>query len=218
MMIRKLFFLLIILVYTSICSGSNSGLKLTEEQWRQLSKGVDYTESFKSQKVERKKGTSVKMTPYDFSNLKYLFYTIVVGILLVLIVRIFYNLNKNPAIKEAKINIDSINEIEEKMHELNLDDLLKEAISVKNFRIALRIKFLIIIKMLSQNGNINWAKEKTNWEYYTELNEKKLSSQFKDVILNFERVWYGELMLTEDQFNLVSPSYENLTKQLITNE
>jgi hypothetical protein len=215
--LRKLSCLIVFLAFLLPGFAGNPGPRLSQSRWNAISKGVDYTETFKESKPDHRKGVSSPVD-YDFRNFKYIFYTVVIGIMAFLIIKILANFRQGPAVKETGIGLVSIDEIEEKIHEINLDDLFMEALNAKNFKVALRIKFLIIIKILSKKGDIVWAKKKTNWEYYSELNDGNLSRQFKAIILNFESVWYGEHLLTEEQFNEVSPDYEALIKQLTVNE
>lgn len=194
--------------------------ELTQEQWEEIKDDVDYTENFKEPDEEKNIDDYEIAKPlnYDLGGLKYVFYVLVLGLVVFLIIKIMINFNKNPSISKNTISLDSIEEIEEKMHEIDLDQLLKDALKAENFRIALRINFLIIIKMLSQKNEIIWAKEKTNWEYYDEINNENIKLLFKGIVLSFEPVWYGEHQLSKEQFEQVSPSYENLKKQLIPNE
>ncbi len=210
------------LTFQLALNAAHSSLKLSPKQWQEVSEGVDYTETYKDMEQETKTKESNlinwNLFNHDFSNFKYVFYFLVSGLIIFLLIKIILSFKNNPTIKPKIISIDSIEEIEEKMHELDMDLLLNEALQAKNYRIALRINFLIIIKMLSQKGDIVWAKEKTNWEYYSEVKDINLSALFKEIIISFEPVWYGEHQLTEEQFNLVSPTYENLKKQLALHE
>ena len=206
----KTYILVILLSFLfALNTSAGSALRLTKQQWKEISKGADYTETYHEMAK-----SNIKPLDYDLKNFKYVFYFLIIGLVLFVIIKIIFNFNKNPIINETKISIDSIQEIEEKLHEIDLDKLYKEALDAKNYRIALRINFLIIIKMLSQNEKIIWAKEKTNWEYYSELKEEKLSVGFKAIIISFESVWYGDLHQTETQFSQVIPIYENFKKQI----
>ena len=216
----KTYLFIVFCTFSLILNAAHQSMKLSPKQWQELSEGIDYTETYKDLEPDKKTENTFKWNPFDhdFSNFKFVFYFLIIGLVVFLIIKIVSSFKKNPAIKPNAISISSIEEIEEKMHELDLEILLKEALQDKNYRIALRINFLIIIKMLSQRGYIIWAKEKTNWEYHSEVKDKNLSSLFRDIIVSFEPVWYGEHQLTEEQFNAVSPTYENFKKQLDPHE
>ena len=222
----KFSFLALLLVLPMLfLAGNKTPVQINEEEWKEVVDGADYTENYKEKDKEEEKTnnnnqefTELKPLNYDLSGLKYVFYFLVVGLVLFVIIKIVVNLNKNPTVKKIKISHESIEEIEEKMHEIDLEQLLQEAIVAKNYRVALRINFLIIIKLLSQRGNIIWAKEKTNWEYHSEVKNEVIANHFKEIIIGFEPIWYGEHLLIKDQYELLSPSYESLKKQLTPDE
>jgi len=197
----------------------DSTMVITENQWNEVKEGVDFIENVKKEKKNKDTDLSeTKLPQYDLSGFKYLFYFLVVGLVLFVIIRITMNWNRNPTIKKTKIDIESIDEIEEKMHEIDLDELLKEAVLGGNYRIALRINFLIVIKLLSQRGDINWAKEKTNWEYHKEVKNALVADKFRQLIMNFEPIWYGERSVSDKEYRLFTLSYDNLKQELVPNE
>lgn len=223
MLQKKILFLFFMLPFHLCIYAEHDHPELTSKQWEKISNGVDYTETKKDKENKRKENpleesNTPKPLDYNLGGLKYVFYFIVLGLVLFLIIKIIINFNKNPTINKVKISLESIQEIEEKMHEIDLDQLLKEALSAEKYRIALRINFLIIIKMLTKKNHIIWAKEKTNWEYVEEIKKENINALFKGVVLSFEPVWYGEHQLSNQQYHKLSPPYEHLKKQLSPDE
>lgn len=216
--VKPYLFILLLSLTASLFAEKDKPLIIDGANWEKSIEGIDYTENYKE--IDDPKPKSVDFTPlsYDWSGLKYVFYFIVIGLVIFLIIKILSNLNKNPNIKKQDISIESLEEIEEKIHEIDLEQLLNEAIESKNFHIALRINFLIIIKLLSEKGAINWAKEKTNWEYYSSIKDIMLKDEFKNIIIIFEPIWYGERNLTEKGFYALQPSFDSFKKQLKPNE
>lgn len=207
------------LLSLSLMANSNK-LVLDKAAWEKTIAGVDYTENFKElgEQKEKKSNIHSPSLNYDWGGLKYVFYLLVVGLVIFLIIKILSNLNKNPNIKKQDISIEAIEEIEDKIHEVDLEQLLQDAINQKNYPIALRINFLIIIKVLSERKSISWAKEKTNWEYYNEIKEVVIKDGFKNIVLVFEAVWYGEKILTKDGFDKLQPTFNNFKSKLVPNE
>ena len=62
--------------------------------------------------------------------------------------------------------------------------------------------------MLTLNGKIAWTKEKTNGEYLKEIKDMMLAYNFRNIVLSFETIWYGEHDVNEDQYNSLQSSYE----------
>lgn len=217
-LIKLICFLFFFALCQHIEAQNDSTMQLTKQQWQEISEGVDYNETYKEmeRKDDNKSGKKnySMNTGFDLGNFKYIIYFLILGLVIFLIVKVVINSKKNTVVKEQTITIDTIEQIEEKMHEVNLQELLKEALKAKNYRIALRLNFLIIIKLLSQKGEIQWAKEKTNWEYYSELQDKLLADQFKEIIISFESFWYGEHPLTELEYHFTEPAYQALQKRL----
>jgi len=73
---------------------------------------------------------------------------------------VIQNINSSPAVDSDNGRVYTLAEVEEKMLEIDLDKIFSDALLAKDYRLALRINFLIIIKLLSIKGNIIWTKEK----------------------------------------------------------
>ncbi|MBI3519403.1 MAG: hypothetical protein HY062_08620 [Bacteroidetes bacterium] len=155
------------------------------------------------------------MPTMDLGGFKYVFYILVAGAILFLVVKILQNINASPAIDIDKGRVYTLSEVEEKILEIDLDKIFNEALLAGDYRLALRINFLIIIKILTLSGKISWTKEKTNWEYYHEIKDHVIALKFKEIVEPFETIWYGEHAINENQFNRLLPSYESFKKQLV---
>ncbi|TAH26025.1 MAG: hypothetical protein EAZ07_04850 [Cytophagales bacterium] len=200
-------------------------INVSEKEWKELSQDQSYIETYieREQKNDQKTSTSsgINLPNFSFEYLEDIIYIIVFLSILLLLIKIIVSSSRNKVnINQKAKNITSkpIDKIEDKIHELDLEKLLEEALSANSFNMALRIHFLIIIKLLSEKGQIKWSKEKTNWEYFSEIRDPNLSSQFKKIILTFESIWYKEIVLSEPQYVGLVPDYLSLKTQLIRNE
>ncbi|MBL7932033.1 MAG: hypothetical protein JNL60_09025, partial [Bacteroidia bacterium] len=198
-------------------------LTLKKEQWKEIVSGVDYTENFKKEEPKKKEPQTSKeeytseATKQYFTDLKYFMYAAVIVILIIVIVVLARSTRKKPEIAIKPLSLDSVKEIEENVHEVDLDSLLQEALRTNNYRLALRLNFLIVVKLLSQKGKITWAKEKTNWEYHLEIRDKLLADRFREIVISFESFWYGEHVLGENQYYQAEPLYKAIQDQLNPN-
>jgi hypothetical protein len=219
MIIRNLYLLLLILILSFSSKASNdSCLKISETHWNTFSKEKNYIETYTDddETKEKKKETSIGKRPsMDFGGFKYVFYIIIAGAIIFLVVKILQNINSSPNIDVDKGRVYTLSEVEDKMLDIDLDKILNDALLAADFRLALRINFLIIIKMLSLSGKIIWTKEKTNWEYFNELNDPTIALKFKEIVEPFETIWYGEHELSESQFNRLQHAY-NVFKNKLT--
>ena len=110
--------------------------------------------------------------------------------------------------KSASVKID-FSELEEDIHTINFDELIAEALSKKDYRKAVRIHFLKLLKELTDKNLINWKIDKTNNDYLIELANSKYSSQFKDLAITYEYVWYGDFHLDETNFKSTVSKFQS---------
>jgi hypothetical protein len=101
--------------------------------------------------------------------------------------------------KSASVPID-FREFEEDINKINFDDLIQDALSKKDFRKAVRLHFLKLLKELTDNNIIKGQIDKTNNDYSMELANSRYNSSFKELALLYEYVWYGDFQLDETNF------------------
>ncbi|WP_420146853.1 DUF4129 domain-containing protein [Spirosoma sp.] len=90
----------------------------------------------------------------------------------------------------------------ENIHEINFDKAIDEAISQRNFRLAVRLLYLQTLKRLADAERIDYKLDKTNRQYVYELIDSPLHADFERLTRQFEFVWYGDFPI--DEARLVS--------------
>ena len=108
----------------------------------------------------------------------------------------------------------SLDEIEENIHEHDFRHYIQQAIEEKNYALAIRLYYLAILKELSIKKNIKWKREKTNREYLREMRSNTSYDSFRQVTQVFERVWYGNGQLAENDFQQLKPNFEQLVEKI----
>lgn len=117
--------------------------------------------------------------------------------------------------KRGPVNSISIPEAEN-IHEINFNDLIKEAIVSKNYRTAIRFLYLQGLKSLSDKELILWRPEKTNYEYQKEIHSEEIRKLFQKNTLIYEYIWYGDFKIEEVVFGEALLSFQSFN-QKITN-
>ncbi|WP_161599465.1 DUF4129 domain-containing protein [Hymenobacter nivis] len=103
----------------------------------------------------------------------------------------------------------------ENIHEVDFTARLAEAEATGNFRLAVRLGYLQLLKQLADGGFIDWQPNKTNHAYLAELPAQgPLRTDFREITRQFEYVWYGELGLTAGQYAHVRTGHRALAGQL----
>jgi len=189
-----------------------------QQDWEKATKGLDYsTEKKQPEKKEEQKKTSANSyTPPSLGGpwVQFLLFgAIIIGLIFLLIKVISSGLFlKNTAIKN--VSATSLENLEENLHESDLDQALRDALMNKDYRLALRIYYLAIIKELSLRHWIKWKKDKTNYEYVHELEGRPQAPLFSDITSTFERAWYGDVVLDEEGYRLLSPFFSEFIDAL----
>ncbi len=123
-------------------------------------------------------------------------------IVLVLVIAFLF-FRKEPDTKVKQQNLEDLAPTEIPKSELEL--MLEKALANEDYRKAIRIYFIFIMKDLSQKGWIVWQKKKTNLLYLREMKGRPHFEEFKKVVSIYEVVWYGEREITKADYEAVEP-------------
>ncbi|NOQ74665.1 MAG: hypothetical protein GQ574_21815 [Crocinitomix sp.] len=149
------------------------------------------------------------------SWLGYLFLGVFAVGLIYLIYYLFINAERKGSkikIGEGGFNIEDVNPIEIPLTELQR--LLQEALARKDYRGAVRIYFMFIVRDLAEKKHIKWEKEKTNFHYLREMSGKNEFHDFNVSVSYFEIIWYGKRELDADKFEQVRPNFTQFLDKL----
>jgi hypothetical protein len=148
-------------------------------------------------------------------TLKYLF---IIGFITALVLfllksrfRLLFYKNKN--ISDGIL----ISEINEDINKLDIVDLIKNAKTDKNWRLAIRYYYLNLLKALSNKEIIIWEINKTNKDYINELKTNNYYEKFKELSYIYNYVWYGNFNIDESSFIEISLKFD-LVLQNINNK
>lgn len=142
---------------------------------------------------------------------------ILMGVFIVALVFLIYYMYINSPKDGKKISgtiegLDEVNPTEIPLTELQR--MLQEALANNDYRGAVRIYFIFIIRDLAQKNWIKWEKEKTNFHYLREMSGKKEFDDFNRSVSYFEIIWYGKREIDANKFNEVKPNFTRLLDKL----
>lgn len=89
---------------------------------------------------------------------------------------------------------------QEDIHSINFADEIELAVAQKDYRKATRLFYLKALKLMSDDGMIDWQLNKTNEDYRREIKSQAIRDEFDYLSLAFEYVWYGEFQPSEELF------------------
>jgi hypothetical protein len=140
---------------------------------------------------------------------------VILALLVFLLIRFFLRVNSRNILPNKK-NTPLVHFTEEDQlikHE-DIKALINEAIKQKNYRLAIRYYYLLTLKTLSDNNLITWEQQKTNNDYIAELKEDSLKSQFENLTLIYDYVWYGEFTVDRLHFASLQHSFDALNNNI----
>jgi hypothetical protein len=94
------------------------------------------------------------------------------------------------------------------------DSLISDAETKHDFSKAIRFLFLKTLKTLSDREFISFAVEKTNQEYLKEMGRAPNIKEFEDLVRNYEFVWYGKHLISENQYLQLKESFNLFNKKI----
>lgn len=199
-------FLLTIVVlvsmFSQVCGQQRNFDSFDREKWRDLTEDIDYSESEEA-KPEKKKNNKAdgersrssgggSIFPVGGQVFQIVIIAVFIVILIIVISKLVGNNLRLRHKGDSGNTEQTLEELEENLMESDLMKWLKKVVEEKNYRLALRIYYLIIIKELASNGLINWKKEKTNMDYLYEMRGHNSYNQFEEVTGIYQLIWYGE--------------------------
>lgn len=197
-----------------------------QSDWERAVGDIDYSKDLKRAKPKKKKEGEPKEKRDISFNLGFSksFATVLLVVigtaLLVLLLRLTLGTQAKARNKKIKATQEAISleEIEENLTANDPTNLIDQAIQNGNYRLALRLYYLKIIRELSLTGAIEWKKDKTNGDYLRELKKNQLRSPFRSVTIAFERIWYGNRLLDREEFMRIQPEFDHLLNTIPKNE
>jgi len=168
--------------------------KFDREKWREIVGATNYTE--KETIVERKKQPEShdedERLPWAGSWLRFLSYLVIGIVLFFLLYFVFRDTSfdfkqKKKIVLEADLSAPVQN-----IEDIDNHALLKQYLADSNFRMAVRLYYLGLLKKLHELGIIHWKKDKTNRDYLSELFFRDYHfDEIKRLTLAYEEIWYG---------------------------
>jgi hypothetical protein len=197
--------------------GKVSDRHFDETEWKKIVDGVDYSEEEKPVEEEKKENDEGFSIPWSGPLIRMLSYVFVVAIALCLVWFIVQNVSFDLHIQRSKVDDDMENPVEN-IETLDIQSLLDEAVRAGNFKLAVRLYYLRLLKLLNEAQVIVWKKDKTNRDYLAELFSRDFHfSDIRRLTLFYESVWYGDHMLQAENFQSVRNQFEAV-HQRITSE
>ncbi len=98
--------------------------------------------------------------------------------------------------------------------ESDFDAFIRQAISSRNYRLAVRYQYLKTLHLLAGRGFVQLAVDKTNYQYVREISNISYQNDFSKLTLNYEYVWYGEFNIDEIIYRNIENGFAGFNKKI----
>ncbi len=115
----------------------------------------------------------------------------------------------------AAITFDAI---DENIHELNFPALIAAAEENADYRRAVRLQYLWLLKRLADSETIDWKLNKTNRDYAHEIKDKALKRDFRRLSMIFDYVWYGDTTVDEESYSRTKELFMSVHQSAVRHE
>ncbi len=97
--------------------------------------------------------------------------------------------------------------LEEDITADDLPEQLAEAERMGEWRKALRLQYLLVLRNLVDEGRITWRPQHTDRDFQAQLKDEEERSRFGRLSFTFKWVWYGEAPLDRAQYEQLSTAF-----------
>lgn len=196
--------------------------------WNEKKKGLNYTKNIKPEEEEKKKDKpdSNKTIEHQGSDREYtlnfgpigqlLLVVLVIGVLALIVFILVKTgfLEGNTKIAQDSQGPVLLDQIEDNLHESDLERALRLALEAKDYRMAIRVYYLTVIKELSLRDWIKWKRDKTNGQYVREMMDKPEGTTFRQLTNAFEHTWYSDEEIVLKHYEVLSPQFQSFIGSL----
>jgi len=86
---------------------------------------------------------------------------------------------------------------------INYQKEIDKAAAQGNFRLAVRLMYLRLLKTMSEKNIIRYQQDKTNFDYLSEIHSTGYYNNFFRITRNYEYSWYGKFDVGEDAYGII---------------
>ena len=101
-------------------------------------------------------------------------------------------------------------ELEKNLKNIDFKKLIDQTAATGNYRLEIRYYYLWVLKNLSDKGLIDFNPEKTNSDYYHEIQSVQTKSDFKYASYLYNNIWYGEYVIDINGYEIAKQSFVKL--------
>ena len=146
--------------------------------------------------------------------IKALPYLLLIGVV-ALLVWLFLKIDMGGSpLKSAGLNKVILADEQHIIETQDIQQLINTALEAKNYQLAVRYYYLLLLQQLAKKDIIDWQVQKTNADYVYEIKNKDLRKDFTKLTRIYDFIWYGNFEVNEADFNRAEREFKKVTATL----
>jgi hypothetical protein len=97
---------------------------------------------------------------------------------------------------------------------INYQKEIDKAEANGNFRLAIRLMFLRVLKVMAEKNIIEYKQGRTNFDYLLQLQPTGYYNNFFRITRNYEYSWYGKFEVGEGAYRMIRNDFTQFDRQL----
>ena len=102
----------------------------------------------------------------------------------------------------------------ENIFEINYKVRIDKAVKAGNYRLAVRLMFLQMLKTMAGKKLIQYKQDHTNFDYLLQLRNTTHYNDFFRITRDYEYTWYGNFPVNEKEWDLIKTDFEKFDNTL----
>lgn len=197
---RSLYIILFLFLFLQGSSQDAAKQEVDSLWWKNKTEQLDYTEDEFDRRIYNPRDDDFNWVFGPFT--KYVVLFVIIIFLLFILYKLFGKdllvVDSSTDVKEYKLLSEK--DLDDRFYEMELEGLLAKSIEKKEWKMATRIQFLILLKSLIDSRQIKWHKDLTNFQIVYQLKQREDRKEMQNIVIEFEKVWYGDELSSKEVF------------------
>jgi hypothetical protein len=160
-------------------------------------------------------GGSGRVSWFEASWVKTLLWLIIIGGFAVAIILFLSESNIRLFRKKVTaITGEKQDEETEDIFEINYRERIDKAVREGNYRLAVRLMFLQMLKTMSGKNIIQYKQDRTNFDYLLQLHNTRHYQDFFRLTRSYEYTWYGNFPVNDEAWQLIKNDFEKFNNMI----
>ncbi|MGZ8559700.1 MAG: hypothetical protein ACXWWC_15260, partial [Chitinophagaceae bacterium] len=129
---------------------------------------------------------------------------------------ILYLKNSNAGLFRNSSNIDDEKSEAETndIFSINYQKEIDKAAGQSNYRLAVRLMFLRLLRDMSDKNIIQYKTDNTNFDYMIQLQATGLYPDFFRLARNYEYSWYGQFDIDKEKYSIIKNEFSHFERKI----